>query len=275
MSDDVTVYVGDDVTVVEATSDEVIIDGIVGPPGPGVPVGGTTGQVLAKASAADRDTEWVAQTGGGGAVASVNGRTGVVVGLAEQADLATEASTRAAADTALDGRLDTLEAISIATDAELAAAVAAHEADTTGVHGIPDTAALATTAAVAAGYQPLDGDLTALATAGNGTVLAATTASFTTADESKLDGIEAAADVTDAANVAAAGAVMSTLVDVKGDLIVGSAADTVTRLAVGTDTHVLTADSTQPAGVKWAAAAASGGTTLGLTYAVGAHAFNS
>ena len=39
-------------------------------------------------------------------------------------------------------------------------------------------------------------------------VLAATTASFTTADETKLDGIEALADVTDATNVAAAGAVM-------------------------------------------------------------------
>lgn len=40
-------------------------------------------------------------------------------------------------------------------------------------------------------------------------VLAATTASFTTADESKLDGIEANADVTDATNVNAAGAVMN------------------------------------------------------------------
>jgi hypothetical protein len=37
-------------------------------------------------------------------------------------------------------------------------------------------------------------------------VLDATTASFTTADETKLDGIEALADVTDAANVGAAGA---------------------------------------------------------------------
>jgi hypothetical protein len=59
-------------------------------------------------------------------------------------------------------------------------------------------------------YQPLDADLTALAGAGNSSVLAATTASFLTADETKLDGIEPAADVTDATNVAAAGAVMNT-----------------------------------------------------------------
>ena len=37
-----------------------------GEPGAGVPVGGATGQVLAKASGTDRDTAWVDQTGGGG-----------------------------------------------------------------------------------------------------------------------------------------------------------------------------------------------------------------
>lgn len=38
-----------------------------GPAGEGVPVGGTTGQVLAKATDDDYDTEWVDQSGGGGA----------------------------------------------------------------------------------------------------------------------------------------------------------------------------------------------------------------
>lgn len=42
----------------------------------------------------------------------------------------------------------------------------------------------------------------------NKAVLDATTASFLTADETKLDGIEAGADVTDATNVASAGAIM-------------------------------------------------------------------
>lgn len=43
--------------------------GPVGPqgdPGVGVPTGGTTGQVLAKKSGTDYDTEWIDQTGGGG-----------------------------------------------------------------------------------------------------------------------------------------------------------------------------------------------------------------
>ena len=49
------------------------------------------------------------------------------------------------------------------------------------------------------------------------------------------------------------------IVDAKGDLLVGTAADTVARLAVGgTAGHVLTVDSSTTTGLKWAAAAAGG-----------------
>ena len=56
--------------------------------------------------------------------------------------------------------------------------------------------------------------------------------------------------------------IQETLVDAKGDLIVGSAADATARLAVGTNDHVLTADSSTATGLKWAAAA------FGATYAI-------
>jgi hypothetical protein len=47
--------------------------------------------------------------------------------------------------------------------------------------------------------------------------------------------------------------------DAKGDLAVGTGSDTASRLAVGTDGHVLTADSTQSTGVKWATPSGGGG----------------
>ena len=47
------------------------------------------------------------------------------------------------------------------------------------------------------------------------------------------------------------GAVLRTVIDAKGDLIVGTAADTVGRLGVGTNGQVLTADSAEASGLKW------------------------
>jgi hypothetical protein len=53
--------------------------------------------------------------------------------------------------------------------------------------------------------------------------------------------------------------ILESLIDAKGDLIVGSAADTAARLAVGTNGQVLTADSGETTGVKWATPSGGGG----------------
>jgi hypothetical protein len=45
---------------------------------------------------------------------------------------------------------------------------------------------------------------------------------------------------------------LETLVNKKGDILVGPAADEVARLGVGTNGYVLTADSTRTSGMKWA-----------------------
>jgi len=82
---------------------------------------------------------------------------------------------------------------------------------------------------------------------------------FTDADHTKLNGIEASADVTDATNVDAAGAIMNSDVATKGQIIVGDGSGDPTILSVGTNGHVLTADSAEASGVKWAAA--SGGSS--------------
>ena len=73
------------------------------------------------------------------------------------------------------------------------------------------------------------------------------------------------------------GGIQPTIVDAKGDLITATAADTPARLAVGSNNTVLTADSAEATGLKWAAAGGSltltsiasgsltSGTTLNLT----------
>ena len=59
------------------------------------------------------------------------------------------------------------------------------------------------------------------------------------------------------------GLVQNSLVDAKGELLVASADNTITRLGAGTNTYVLNADSSEATGVKWAAATA--GTVTSVT----------
>lgn len=55
---------------------------------------------------------------------------------------------------------------------------------------------------------------------------------------------------------------MATAIDAKGDLIAGTAADTFSRLAIGANNTVLTADSTETTGMKWAVPAAGSYTAI-------------
>ena len=57
-------------------------------------------------------------------------------------------------------------------------------------------------------------------------------------------------------------AIIPNLVDAKGDIIAATAADTVARLAVGSNDQVLTADSSTATGLKWATPAAGGMTLI-------------
>ena len=53
----------------------------------------------------------------------------------------------------------------------------------------------------------------------------------------------------------------------KGSIVVGSATNDAGVLAVGTDTHILVADSAESLGMKWAAPAAGGGKVLQVVQA--------
>ena len=91
---------------------------------------------------------------------------------------------------------------------------------------------------------------------------------WTTPDDTALvkDGASAirtlgtAIDTTTFNNASAA--IAKTIVDAKGDIIAATAADTVARLAVGTNGQLLSADSTAATGLAWTAAPTSGGMTL-------------
>lgn len=67
-----------------------------------------------------------------------------------------------------------------------------------------------------------------------------------------LINVEDGADATDAENVNTAGAVMETDFAAKGDILSASGDDTPLILSVGSNDQVLTADSTEATGLKWA-----------------------
>lgn len=108
-NNDISVNVSGNETIV-VQSNEITLMKVGGPAGDdgiGIPAGGISGQVLAKNSNADYDTGWVNQTGGGGggAVDSVNGQTGVVV--LDTDDIADTAANRYTNDTDITRLADT------------------------------------------------------------------------------------------------------------------------------------------------------------------------
>ena len=76
------------------------------------------------------------------------------------------------------------------------------------------------------------------------------------------DGAVAIESLGDAADATMATMVPKSIVDAKGDIIAATAADTVSRLAVGANNTVLTADSSTATGLKWATPASGGGMTV-------------
>ena len=61
------------------------------------------------------------------------------------------------------------------------------------------------------------------------------------------------------------GGIQPTIFDAKADLLTATAADTPARLAVGANGTLLTADSSEATGLKWAAPAAGGMTLISTT----------
>jgi hypothetical protein len=177
--------------------------------------------------------------GSGGAVDSVNGRTGAVTLVATDVTDSTavgralmRAADAAAARTAIGAgtsslALGTTSTTAAAGDAP-AAAIAAHVAAAD-----PHT------------QYALEANLGGAAALNVGTGAGTVTAG----DDSRITGAQQRSTLT-----------------TKGDLYVATAAGTVTRVGVGSNSQVLTADSSQAAGMKWAPAA--GGSAVGATFPI-------
>ena len=121
------------------------------------------------------------------------------------------------------------------------------------VDDVADTITIASTGG-GGGSQPEDADLTAIAALDSATAgaIASDGAGWvkkTYAQFKTALGLTAA-DV-NLANVANAAQVQLSTIDAKGDLLVGTANDTVTRLPAGADGLVLATSSSQASGLRW------------------------
>jgi hypothetical protein len=201
-------------------------------------------------------TDFVTEAAAAAPVQSVNGNTGSVTVAVPSASTATPSALGvAAAGTSGDfSRADHVHQLPSAGDIGAATSAQGTLADSAVQPGDLGTAAAADTTAFAASGSITSSGLTQ----STARILGRTTASTGAVEEIQIgSGLSLSAG--ELSSTVSAG-IAETLLDAKGDLIVASAADTAARLAVGgTDGHVLTVDSTETLGVKWAAA--GGGAT--------------
>lgn len=171
---------------------------------------------------------------------------------------ANDAVTRLAVGS--DGQLLTA-ASGQSTGLQWAAVTASSISDSTATGRSVLTAADAAAARTAIGAQPSDADLTTIAglTATTDNMIQSVGSAWASRTPAQVKSA-LAIGISDVASLQAGldGKVDESVLTTKGDLYVATASATPARLGVGTNDHVLTADSTQATGVKWAAAAGGG-----------------
>ena len=183
------------------------------------------------------------------ATAAATSATSAAASATAAATSASSASTSASsASTSASSALTSANSASTSASSALTSANSASTSATAAATSATSAAASATAAATSA--TSAAASVTAAATSATSAAASATAAA--------TSATSAAASAASAAAVLA-GAIQSSIVDAKGDLIVGTANDTVSRLAVAaTDGWVLTIDSSTASGLKWAVGAVAG-----------------
>lgn len=115
----------------------------------------------------------------------------------------------------------------------------------------------AATSATSAATSATSSATSASASATSASAAAASASAAATSATAAASSATSAAASATAAAAAMANAVDKTTFDAKGDLLAGTGADAYAKLTVGTDGYLLTADSAQATGIKWAAAPVS------------------
>jgi len=201
----------------------------------------TSAAASATAAATSATSASASATSAASSLASVTGLTG--------AGLVRDMGSITVPDTTTTSYVNISAFAAAAATSATSAATSASSAATSATASANSAAAAATSATSAA---------TSATNSANSATAAATSATSaqTSATAAATSATSAAASATLAATIVAS-AVSGTLINAKGDLLVGVADDTVARLPVGTNGHILVADSAETSGIKWAAPSAA------------------
>jgi hypothetical protein len=197
------------------------------------------------------------------ATSAANSATAAATSASSAATSATNAGTQATNASNYAAAAATSATSAAASAASAAASVATIASYATSA---ANSAAAAATSATSAAASATAAATSATSAAASATAAATSATSAATSASSALTSANSAAVSAASAAAAVTTAIQASIIDAKGDLIVGSAADTAGRLAVGTNGYILTADSAETLGIKWAVAPAGySAPTIGTT----------
>lgn len=168
------------------------------------------------------------------------------------------ASATAAATSATSAAASATAAATSATSAAASATTAANSVASIATYATnaANSATAAATSATSAAASATAAATSATSAAASATAAATSASSASTSASSALTSANSAAVSAASAAAAVTTAIQASIIDAKGDLIAGTANDTVARLPIGTNGQILTADSAQSTGIKWADAPA-------------------